>query len=168
VPLNVVSCFGGVAAGWLSSRWGSALVLLVGSVVSLAGFGLILVDLHGPLLYTVTAVGVNFVGGMFVYTAISNVIVDAVPCERTSEATGMNYVIRLIAQAAGAQVVIALLTDHVIATPGHRESSFPTSATYENLFGYLIGVSLLCVVTSAILVRMQCRYRYRRMPFRGI
>jgi predicted MFS family arabinose efflux permease len=99
----------GLASGQLSERFGSKLVLLVGSTISIAPF-VLLTYAHGQKgqIYLVSAlVGL---GMGLAFSAIANLIVAAVVPEQVGVASGMNANIRTIGGAIGAAAVGSVIT----------------------------------------------------------
>jgi EmrB/QacA subfamily drug resistance transporter len=109
LPMAVAMFALGLAAGQLSQRFGSKLVLLVGSTVSIVPF-LLLTYAHAEKWQVYLASGLVGIGFGLAFSAISNLIVAAVVPEQTGVASGMNANIRTIGGCIGAAVVGSIIT----------------------------------------------------------
>jgi EmrB/QacA subfamily drug resistance transporter len=101
-------------AGRLSATVGSRVPLLAGALITCASFtSLTLAHDHRSEIYLASAL--MGIGIGFAFSALANLIVEAVRPEETGVATGMNTVMRSIGSALGAQVGASVLTASLIA-----------------------------------------------------
>ena len=79
------------------------------------------------------------------YSAMSNLIVHAVPPAQTGVASGMNANIRTIGGAMGAAVMSTIVTSTVLA------SGYPAESSYTAGFLFLALVTAAAVVASVFI-----------------
>jgi EmrB/QacA subfamily drug resistance transporter len=108
VPATLGMLVAGPISGRLSSTVGSKVPLLVGSLVSAAGF-LILAVAHDSHWQIYLAMAVMGIGIGFAFASMANLIVEAVPAEQTGVATGMNTIVRTIGGAIGSTVAAEIV-----------------------------------------------------------
>ena len=84
---------------------------------------------------------VSSFGGSVTYSALANLAIEAAPQDRTSEATGLAMVVRVIFHAIGAQMVAILLATDVVKHPLHS-GSFPSADAY--LLSFTV-ISIVCM-----------------------
>jgi EmrB/QacA subfamily drug resistance transporter len=118
----------GPLAGRLSSRVGSKIPLALGGAVAAAGLGMLAVS-HGSQGAVLGWAVLLFAGIGLAFTAMPNLIIDAVPADRTGEATGVNTLVRSIGMALGTQIVASILAGS--ATAAHP---LPTERSYTIAF----------------------------------
>jgi MFS family permease len=123
VPATLGMLVAGPVSGRLSSTVGSKVPLLVGSLVSAAGF-FILALAHDSDWQIYAAMGVMGIGIGFAFASMANLIVEAVPAEQTGVATGMNTIVRTIGGAIGATVTAEIVTATVTASGQPTERGF--------------------------------------------
>jgi EmrB/QacA subfamily drug resistance transporter len=129
----------GFAAGRIAARYGSKAALVAGSAVTAASFG-VLSTQHThvfDLLVSSTLLGI---GIGLAFSALGNIVVQAVEEHQTGVASGMNTVMRTVGGALGGQLVATFLADHV------REG-FPTVHGFED--GFVLSTCFLVVCTLA-------------------
>jgi EmrB/QacA subfamily drug resistance transporter len=144
LPMTVAMFVSGLWSGRLTPRFGSKLILVVGSALTAASLA-ILILAHDQQweIYLVSA-GLGM-GLGFAIAAMSNVIVASVPASQTSVASGMNANIRTIGGSIGAAVMASLVTAHIAA------NRLPTEAGYTDGFLFLlIGAAAATIVALVI------------------
>ncbi|MGW2253216.1 MFS transporter [Kitasatospora sp. NPDC001660] len=142
LPLTAGMFILGVLAGPLAARFGSRRVLIAGSLVTIVPFAMLAVSHDHPWqLYTVSAlVGV---GLGLAFSAMSAIVVEAVPPSQTGVASGMNANIRTIGGAIGSAVAASILSSGVTAT-----RPFPLDSGYTSTFWFLTGNAVLAAVAA--------------------
>ncbi|MET8047329.1 MFS transporter [Streptosporangium sp. NPDC005286] len=128
-------------SGRVSAAAGARLSLMIGAAVGVAGVVMLAV-LHKSVVGLVASTLVLGISTAFVYTALPNLVVEAVPAENTSEATGVNVVTRTAFQGVATSVGAVLLASATV--PG---TTFGTEAAYFKVFA-LMGVC--CLITFVI------------------
>nr|WP_237308194.1 MFS transporter [Streptomyces sp. SAT1] len=146
LPATATQFLGGLAAGPLARRVPTKTLLVAGSVPTVAGF-LLLAVLHGSAWQVALGTAVASVGFGIGLSALSVVVVHAVPAEHTGAATGMNANIRTIGGAVGAAVVATVLASRT--TTG----GFPDEGGYTAVFVLLAAAAaaglLACLLIPA-------------------
>jgi MFS family permease len=144
LPQTVTAFVLGLVAGRMAQRVGSRNVLVIGSVLSAAGYlAFALVHEARWEIYLVSALIGTGLG--LAFAAMSNLIVAAVPQEQTGVASGMNANIRTIGGAIGAAAMASVVTAH--AGP----AGLPTESGYTNGF-LLLTLALLLSAGAALLI----------------
>jgi EmrB/QacA subfamily drug resistance transporter len=143
LPMTVTMFFVGLVSGRLSTRFGSKPVLFFASLVSIAPF-VILAEAHTEKWEIVLATAILGTGFGAAFSAMSNLIVAAVPAHQTGVASGMNANIRTIGGSMGAAVMAS------IVTAGIATGKLPTDAGYVHGFIMLGGATAFA--TLAVLL----------------
>ncbi len=144
LPLTVTMFFAGLFSGRISAAIGSKAAVIIGSVVSTLAY-FILAFAHSQsweiyLVSTLLGVGLGLA-----FSAMSNLIVQAVPHSQTGVASGMNANIRTIGGAIGAAVMSSIVASHLLP------SGFPAERGYTIGFAFL-GVMTAVAVVAALLI----------------
>jgi EmrB/QacA subfamily drug resistance transporter len=126
--------FGALSSPW-SKRYGAKAVLIAGAAISVPSY-LILAFAHDQIWEIAVAMTLTGAGFGLAFSAMSNIIVDAVPSSQTGVASGMNANIRTIGGSIGAAVVASIITSSVLPGGLPKES------------GYTIGFLVLGIVTA--------------------
>jgi predicted MFS family arabinose efflux permease len=114
LPSSVASFALGVASGRLTYRFGAKMVLVTGSVISVAPF-VLLTFAHRHQWEILVAMVLQGVGFGLAFAAMSNLVVQGVPPEQTGVASGMNANIRTIGGSIGAAVMSSIVTSTATA-----------------------------------------------------
>jgi EmrB/QacA subfamily drug resistance transporter len=155
LPATAVMLFAGPAAGWLGSRVGSRLPLLIGTLLAAASFTLIaLAHEERWELYIGTALMGAGIG--FAFAAMANLIVEAVDPTETGVATGMNTIMRTVGGSLGGQISAAIVSAHVIAGTNIAKESGYTAAFALSAIVMLLafGATLLVPVRARVHTRV--------------
>ena len=102
----------GTFAGRVARRFGSKLALVVGSAITALSFAWLAVAHAHPYDMLISAALLG-IGIGLAFSALGNLIVQAVPPEQTGVATGMNTVMRTLGGALGGQIVATFLANNV-------------------------------------------------------
>ncbi|HTW97203.1 MAG TPA: hypothetical protein VMD59_00420, partial [Acidimicrobiales bacterium] len=117
------------------------LVLLVAAAMSTGAFlALTLGDASQLDVYL--SLGLLGAGIGLALSAMSNVIVEAVPFSQTGVASGMNANIRTIGGSIGAAVMASIVTS------GSRAGGLPRASGYTNGFAMLTAATLLAALAT--------------------
>jgi EmrB/QacA subfamily drug resistance transporter len=144
VPLTVFMFIFGMLSGRLAASIGSKAAVIIGAVFS-AGAYFILAFAHSSSWEIYTASAMIGVGLGLAFSAMSNLIVQAVPPAQTGVASGMNANIRTIGGALGAAVM------STIVTSGLQADGYPKSTSYAIGFAFLGGVTVFAVIASLLI-----------------
>jgi MFS family permease len=145
LPSALAMLFVGPVSGILGARLGNKVPLTLGALTTAAGMALMGV-FHSSeweilVFNTVASVGIGLA-----YAAMPNLIVDAVPPERTGEATGFNAVVRSVGSSLGSQVTAAILAGSVLGA-----THLPGDDGYTAAF-LISGAGALVAAVAAALI----------------
>ncbi|RZS91075.1 EmrB/QacA subfamily drug resistance transporter [Motilibacter rhizosphaerae] len=144
LPSSVTMFIVGIASGPLAARFGAKALVVVGPAVAVVTF-VLLAFAHDSVWQVCVATGVMGVGFGFAFSAMSSLIVEAVPAEQTGVASGMNANIRTIGGSIGAALMASIVTS------GARPDGLPREAGYTHGFAVL-GVVTLAAAVAALLI----------------
>ena len=151
LPSALVMLFAGPMSGWMGSRSGSKLPLLIGTGLATSSFTLLALwhSSHLPIYIATSMLGL---GIGFAFAAMANLIVEAVDQSQTGVATGMNTIMRTIGGSIGGQISAAIVAGSVTA------AGLPGEAGYTTAFAIsAIGVGLAFFAALAIPGRITAR-----------
>src|SRR5436190_1910098 len=131
-------------AGRLSSTVGSRVPLLLGTSATMVSFILLAVahDEHWEVFLAAALLGI---GIGFAFSAMANLIVEAVRPEETGVATGMNAVMRSIGGSIGGQIGASIIAANLLL------SGLPSEHGFTVAFGLAAG-ALFVALLSALAV----------------
>jgi len=132
----------GFAAGRIAARFGSRAALVAGSAVTAAAFGL-LVAQHAHVYDLLVSSALLGIGIGLAFSALGNIVVQAVDEHQTGVASGMNTVMRTVGGALGGQLVATFLAEHV-------HGGYPTLRGFVD--GFVLSTCFLAVCTLAALL----------------
>lgn len=141
LPLAVLTFVAGSASGRLGLRFGPRAVIVTGvglTVPALLGLAFV----HDQLWHVVVAVGLLGAGFGLAFASVAAAVVDGVPADQTSAASGMNANIRTV----GGSIGTALMTS--IVTAGTDGVRIPAESGYTHGFTVLAAVAALSVVAA--------------------
>ena len=142
VPWTFALAIASSVSGRLSARFGSRLPLVIGCVVSTAGF-VWLLDQHDQpwqILVASTALGA---GTGFAFASMVNLVIESVGPEQTGVATGVNITLRTVGGAIGTQVAASVLAATLTADGAVSHRGFAIA--------FAIGAAMLALATLAAL-----------------
>jgi EmrB/QacA subfamily drug resistance transporter len=133
-------------AGRLSSTVGSRVPLLLGTLATTASFALLAVAHSAPAeVYVASAL--MGIGIGFAFSAMANLIVEAVRPEETGVATGMNTVMRSIGGSVGGQIGASVIAASLLST------GLPSERGFTMAFALAAGALLVAFVTALAVPR---------------
>ncbi len=141
LPMTVMMFAFGLLSGRIAARYGSKSAVVVGSAVSCAAY-VVLAAAHSSSweIYLVSAL--LGVGLGLAFSAMSNLIVQAVPPSQTGVASGMNANIRTIGGAVGAAIMASVVTATLL------RDGYPAESGYTEGFVFLAVVTLAATVAA--------------------
>ena len=151
-PASVVGALAGPVCGWYAGRNGGRGAMLLSTGIAALAWGGLAVAHHSVWLVTLWMLLSSFAMGAMM-AAVPNLIVEAAPAGRTSEATGLAQIGRKIFMAVGAQLVAIAMASSTIKVEG---GSFPDQRAYDLTFGV---VALLCLLAFILSFRLPRRVR---------
>ncbi len=137
----------GLLSGRISAAIGSKASLVIGAALGAVSFGLLALSHGHPWEVLVAGATAGFGVGLG-FSAMTNLVVDAVPPTVTGVATGMNANIRTIGGAIGSQLIASILTAGVLASGYSSEGSFVAAITVLSGSFLLAAVAALVVPGS--------------------
>jgi EmrB/QacA subfamily drug resistance transporter len=137
----------GPAAGAIGVRWGNRIALSVGAFAAAAGL-LAMTFAHATQSDIVLTNLLLFVGIGMAFAAMPNSVIDAVPMDKTGEATGVNALVRAVGSSLGSQVSASILAGSVVASDG-----YPTDHAYTVAFGLSATVAIIAGLTALTIPR---------------
>jgi len=144
VPLTVTMFIFGLWSGRIAARIGSRAAVIIGSVIS-AGVYFILAFAHAEAWEIYLASTLLGVGLGLAFSAMSNLIVQAVSPSQTGVASGMNANIRTIGGAVGAAVMSSIVTSRLLA------DHFPSASGYTTGFAFLGAITVVAVIAAVFI-----------------
>ncbi|MDX6376975.1 MAG: hypothetical protein QOE98_1278 [Gaiellaceae bacterium] len=154
LPMSGAMLIAGIATGRLTRRYGSKVPLVAGSVISAIGMLFLAVE-HGSEWNVYVAMGLVGLGIGFAFSAMSNLVVEAVPATQTGVATGMNANVRTIGGSIGSQIVSTVIVSGVAA------GAIPHEHGYVVAFA-VMGIALGGAGIAAALVPSRAARRAAR------
>ncbi|WP_433887881.1 MFS transporter [Streptomyces sp. CA-111067] len=153
LPASITMFFVGMGAGGMARRVGAKALVVVGCLVGVVSMA-ILAFAHDEKWELYVSTAVMGVGFGLAFSAMSSLIVSAVPPEQTGVASGMNANIRTIGGSIGAALMASIVTANPAADGLPRESG------YTNGFAMLAG-ALVVAAFAAVLMPAGGRGRTR-------
>ncbi|MHA4848106.1 MFS transporter [Rhodococcus sp. MSC1_016] len=144
LPVSVGMFALGLASGRLAARLGSKNLLIAGSIVSAVGYFMVAFR-HETEIDIYLAMSLVGIGFGLAFSAMSNVVVAAVPPEQTGVASGMNANIRTIGGALGAACMAT------VVTAGAPSSGVPPESGYTHGF-LMLGVAVGLGAVAALFI----------------
>jgi EmrB/QacA subfamily drug resistance transporter len=144
LPQPISMFLAGMITGGLSRRIGERAVVMLGLLVSLASVALLTFarSEEWELYLATTIMGAGF---GFAFSAMSSLIVSAVPPAQTGVASGMNANIRTVGGSIGTALMAGVVTADL------RPDGLPEEAGYTHGFG-MLGVALVMAAFAVLLV----------------
>jgi EmrB/QacA subfamily drug resistance transporter len=143
LPAALLMSVLGTVAGRVARRFGSKLAVIVGSAVTAVAFGWLAVAHAHPydMLISASLLGI---GIGLAFSALGNLIVEAVSQEQTGVATGMNTVMRTLGGALGGQIVATFIANNV----AHGQ---PTLTGFTESFALESGFLVVAVIAGLLI-----------------
>jgi EmrB/QacA subfamily drug resistance transporter len=144
IPATLAMIVIGMVIGPITRAIGSKVPLVLGGFIGGAGFAF-LAAAHSATWQVYVATALAGVGMGLAFSAMTNLIVEAVPSTQTGVATGMNANIRTVGGAIGSQVVVAVITSGVAAAALPQERGYVLSFL-------IMAVGMVAAGMAALLV----------------
>lgn len=160
-PGLFVGIVGSLWAGALAGRRGGHYPVLIGCALTTATM-IVGTFVHDRIAIIVIILTLANLGGIIGFAGVSNIVVAAAPTDRTSEAAGLNVVVRALSQAFGAQIVVILLATSKVTNAAGQ--SFPDADAYRWAFAFILGCSALMLAGAFWLFRVSNRLAAKPTP----
>ncbi|MGV9915355.1 MFS transporter [Streptomyces tendae] len=144
LPVTLTQFVSGLGAGHLTSRIPTKTLLVLGSLPVTVSL-LLLAAFHAQAWQIAIGLAVGGVGFGIGLSALSALVVQAVPAEHTGAVTGMNANIRTIGGAVGAAVVTTVLSSFT------GNDGYPSEAGWATVFLLLTGASVVGLLSCALI-----------------
>jgi MFS family permease len=131
----------GLLSGKIAARVGSKPAVIAGSLSSTVGY-LILAFSHSQSWEIYAASTILGIGLGLAFSAMSNLIVQAVPAAQTGIASGMNANIRTIGGAVGAGIMSSIVTSRLLG------SGLPAQSGYTRGFAFLAACTIVATIAA--------------------
>lgn len=143
-PGAVIGVIASPLCGWFAARKGSrGAMILATFAATVAWTGLAL--MHDTVVMVTVWMWLNSFALGAAMAAVPNLIVEAAPLNRTSEATGLAQIGRKIAMATGAQGMAVLLATSMVKTNG---GAFPDQSAYQATYWTIAAICGLSLIVS--------------------
>jgi EmrB/QacA subfamily drug resistance transporter len=139
----------GSLAGRVARRFGSKFALVAGSGITAAAFALLAFQ-HGHPYDMLISAFLLGVGIGLAFSALGNLIVQAVPPGQTGVASGMNTVMRTLGGALGGQIAATFIVNNTVRGK-------PTVTGFTATFLMATGFLILCVLASLLVPGREAR-----------
>jgi MFS family permease len=144
LPATIAMILVGLAIGPITAAVGSKIPLVTGGLIGGFAFAFLAVA-HSEQWQVYFALALAGLGMGLAFSAMTNLIVQAVPRTHTGVATGMNANIRTVGGAIGSQVVVSVITSGVAVGALPHESGYVLSFL-------VMAVGLTAAGLAAVLV----------------
>jgi MFS family permease len=144
LPSSATMFISGQYAGRLTMLLGGKALVFWGCAISAVSM-FILAFAHFQEWQIAVATGLMGIGFGLAYSAMSALVVGAVPAEQTGVATGMNANIRNIGGSIGAAAMASIVTAHLAKNGLPLESGYTTGFT-------ILAVGLVLATVAALLI----------------
>ncbi|MFF8910791.1 MFS transporter [Streptomyces olivaceoviridis] len=144
LPVTLTQLVSGVLTGPLAARIPAKVLLVLGSVPVVVSL-LLLAALHGETWQIAPGLAIGGVGFGIGLSALSALVVHAVPAEHTGAVSGMNANIRTIGGAVGAAVVTTVLASTA------RAGGYPSEGGWVAVFLLLAAAAVLGLASCLLI-----------------
>jgi MFS family permease len=144
LPSGVTMFAAGLFVGALTRRLGGKVLVVAGCVIGCLAMGMFAFA-HSSEWEIYVATGILGIGFGLAFSAMTALVVSAVPAGQTSVATGMNANIRTIGGSIGAAVMASIVTAKL------EPSGLPTGAGYTTGFGVMAAVLVVAALASLLI-----------------
>lgn len=150
LPSNLTSAITGPMGGHFAARRGARPVLILGCIIyALTWFALAFShDNYWVILGIVIVWGTA--GGLCM-PGLNNLVVEAVPKGRTSEAIGVLVVVRTTATGIGNQLIVTLLATATLSDPSRGPGVYPTPGAYDLTLGAITLVAMTAILVAMVI-----------------
>ena len=133
----------GSFAGRVARRWGSKRALIVGTLVTASAFAFVAIEHRTAvdMLISSTLLGI---GIGLAFSALGNLIVQAVPPTQTGVASGMNTVMRTLGGALGGQLSATFIVNNV-------SHGLPTVTGFLDTYWMATAFLVVCALAGALI-----------------
>ena len=149
LPSNILAFVGGPISGYLTVLLGGRLVMAGGGLLSALGWTFALF-FHSSVMEAGISLCIIAMGTAIMFAAGPNVVIGAVPPDRTSEATGMLAVVRSVSMGVGTQLVAVLLATSTVQRAG-TSGIYPSVAALYLAIAVIIGLTFAAALVALLI-----------------
>jgi EmrB/QacA subfamily drug resistance transporter len=143
LPSTLAMTLLGSLAGRVARQYGSKFALIVGSGITATSFGFLAAQ-HGHPYDMLIGAALLGIGIGLAFSALGNLIVQAVPPHQTGVASGMNTVMRTLGGALGGQISATFIVNNTV-------HGMPTVTGFTDTFLMATGFLVLCVFSAFLI-----------------
>lgn len=151
LPSTFATFLVGLFAGALARRFGGKILVVIGCLIGAVSMG-VLALAHAAIWQLYVAGTVMGVGFGLAFSAMSALVVSAVPADQTGVASGMNANIRTIGGSIGSAVMASVVTSQLLP------SGLPKESGYTAGFA-MLAVAMLLAAGAGLLIPSARRLR---------
>lgn len=144
LPSTITMFIVAMFAGALAQKVGGKMLIIVGCLIG-AGSMAMLAFAHAHEWEIFVGTGIMGIGLGLAFSAMSGLIVAAVPPEQTGVASGMNANIRTIGGSVGSAVMASIVTSHLSSNGVPKESGYTAGFV-------ILGVGLALAALAGFLI----------------
>ena len=144
LPLTVTMFIFGLLSGRIAAGIGSKSAVIIGSCASCGAY-LMLAFANTESWEIYAASTLLGIGLGLAFSAMSNLIVEAVPPTQTGVASGMNANVRTIGGAVGAAVMSSIVTSELV------HGGYPAASGYTRGFAFLAFMTVVAAVAAVFI-----------------
>lgn len=151
VPIGLAMVIFTPVSALSSRRYGAKTALIIGTLVSAAGYTgrLFLTEEIWLVMLGAVVIGI---GNAIAYAAMPILIMGSVPVTVTAAANGLNAVLRIIGTTVGSAAVAVLLASTTLTLEGAEHPSF---RAFEHVFWIAAAAALTAAVLACFLPRQR-------------
>jgi MFS family permease len=153
-PSSLISAAAGTWGGMIATRHGGRAALLVATVIVMAAWGALAIN-HGSVTIVILMMLLAACGMVISYGAVANLVVEATPAARTSEATGLLQVSKSTGMVIGSQVLALLMASSTISDAALGPGRFPDALAYDRAILFVMAVSAIAILAAWLLPRRE-------------
>lgn len=148
IPGTIAMLFAGTASGRLWPRFGPKVPLTAGSLIAATGLAVLAAEHDSRLTVTLLTTAVLAGIGMGM-AAVPNLIIEAVPPDKTGESNGVNSLLRSVGASIGSQVVATLLAGSITAA-----QPVPSDTAITQAFCLGAGALVIAAIAGFLVPRV--------------
>src|SRR5207249_5512160 len=133
LPLALANIVAGALSGRLAELHGARHAALIGAAILAMAWAVLALTLSN-LWLVMSLFYLGIFGFSVFYSAIPNLIVEDSPRERTSEATGVTTVVRLLAIGIGSQFIALALSWSTFTDPNQADKHYISAQAFALVF----------------------------------
>ncbi|MNQ54964.1 Multidrug resistance protein stp [compost metagenome] len=148
LPSNLVGLIASPLSGKVAGHYGARQAVILAGAMIFLGWGM-LVLVHHDLWVVGSLIVLCAFGFSMMYAGIPNLIIESVPENQTSEATGLAAVVRATSMAIGAQIIGMILSSSTVTSDDPLiTAQLPSASAFVLGFGFIALTGLLSLLLA--------------------